>query len=1259
MRKGMYGKSITVSSLLIISAIICLTIVLPGYAASFDSSVDPLSLSAATPDQTINFTISNIDPEFNITQVNITLPGSFILVDSTNWTSALDAPYDNTTSMVYWMNNTEIGIVENGTEQYFAVDVNVMPMANTSFDINVSTLDANGTYNSTNVTILVNDTMIPVLMGEINTTVSTFSPSTETVFNMSINDNVGVNSALITVMNSTDVLINNASMSNISVANYSYSVVLPAGSFNWTVYASDTSGNWNSSVTSNFSIAQADNEINVYLNNGTEYANQNIGGVYGTQINVTGICDAGTCMVFRNGTDVTSENLTDVTIGAGVWEYIVNTTLSQNYTDNSSTYYVMITQAPVMLSLANNISWSGTYPDVSMTTGTGCPSQITCGLYREGLDASSENATGTILGAGAHNYTLNTSGNTNYSSNTTANTLVIAQGTPDVQVFIDSDGQNKTVQVPNSVEIRGNSTTTITPPTFTLFAKGTNSSGNPATISGAFEIGVYNVVYNTSGNANWTSASNSSIFLIVTTNATNPVSLTINNSTAYDNQNVSITYGTSVYVNCSNDYTGSGSCFLYRDGVYLGTNETVNLGAGTYAYKVNTTGNVNYSANSSGITYYLIVSQANNPVQLLLNDTLNGNKTYTYPEAVKANATSTIGNVSIYRNDVEVTNGTLTAEENILLGNGTYAYKVNATGNANYSANTTGVTYYALVNKGATLVSLLLNGEAADQTSTYPNSTINATAVSNVSGLYVQLWRNGTLISNATTVAWNSSTWPAWDNNFSAKVLGNDNYTESSLVDFWWNVSQASNPIALYLNGTSNNTTYAYPDVINATAVSAGGEVFLYRNASPISNGTSPQNEIIRLGNGTYVFAVNATGNQNYSANSTNITYYAFVNKGILNLTVNMSPSSSVVTGNRTTVSVLESNVGDSDVNYTLYRDGALLDNVTNESAILSVGSYIYTLNATGGDNWTANSTGINSTLTITAGSAAAFVSTGGSGPLPQVIDVDREKGKANVTIGSMSAGQTTNVSITKTEDVVVRKISITVKNAANDIQIRITKIAGAPASVSHEIEGNVYHYMNIDKENIDNDDINQTVIRFAVNKTWLEQNNINAAEVSMYRWEETLWNELTTTIVSNDSTEYIYEAVSPGFSTFVIGVSGSQAEAPVCIESWSCTDWSECAADVQTRTCTDSNSCGTTSDKPAESQACEMEAIVAPGGDDFPVFEVSLVAVLIVILILFVLLEVTGHIKLSMFKELFGRKKSHKTNLYELSYRLEEPENE
>lgn len=49
----------------------------------------------------------------------------------------------------------------------------------------------------------------------------------------------------------------------------------------------------------------------------------------------------------------------------------------------------------------------------------------------------------------------------------------------------------------------------------------------------------------------------------------------------------------------------------------------------------------------------------------------------------------------------------------------------------------------------------------------------------------------------------------------------------------------------------------------------------------------------------------------------------------------------------------------------------------------------------------------------------------------------------------------------------------------------------------------------------------------------------------------------------------------------------GTESINPSCTESWVCSDWTACSNSIQTRTCTDSNECGTSNSKPSETNAC------------------------------------------------------------------------
>ncbi|MFH1256720.1 MAG: Ig-like domain-containing protein [Candidatus Diapherotrites archaeon] len=54
------------------------------------------------------------------------------------------------------------------------------------------------------------------------------------------------------------------------------------------------------------------------------------------------------------------------------------------------------------------------------------------------------------------------------------------------------------------------------------------------------------------------------------------------------------------------------------------------------------------------------------------------------------------------------------------------------------------------------------------------------------------------------------------------------------------------------------------------------------------------------------------------------------------------------------------------------------------------------------------------------------------------------------------------------------------------------------------------------------------------------------------------------------------------------------------CTENWSCTAWSTCSGGTQTRTCTDSAACGTTVNKPVETQSCSTPGAGVIFEDDF-----------------------------------------------------------
>jgi PGF-pre-PGF domain-containing protein len=531
-----------------------------------------------------------------------------------------------------------------------------------------------------------------------------------------------------------------------------------------------------------------------------------------------------------------------------------------------------------------------------------------------------------------------------------------------------------------------------------------------------------------------------------------------------------------------------------------------------------------------------------------------------------------------------------------------------------------------------------------------------------------------------------------------------------------WNFTIGKGTLSLNISGS--NVTYpnsvSISGIRGSNSVDADVNYTLWRNNTNTSvtsgfNTSGNLSDTTLLATGWYVYTYNATGGANWTANSTGVTLNINVSKGILNLSLSVP---NVTYPSNVTATFTESNIGDADVNYTLYRNNSLVNFSTTtemdpagEITLLGNGTHNYTINTTGGlfANWTANVTGIKVNVTVSKGTpslvitgptgwsvtyptSATVVCTASSSEVtaflyrdganvssttetvsstiaavfnytcnssatanytigqatPQLLTLSAASstlgssgssgtsstssnvyitlgvGKATITSSSITTSGKLIATIAKYQDIAIRGMNITVVNNVANIKIIITKVNTLPSTVAFDISGKVYNYISVDEANFTDSDISKVNMTFAVNKTWLTNNNIDASNMTMYRWANNKWNDLGAIKVSEDTSEVFYTVGSPGLSVFVIGTKGVQAPAPspTCTESWSCTDWSSCANSQQTRTCTDSNSCPNPTNKPAESQSCTPESNVTPP-TSFPILNYVIVIVAIVVCVL------------------------------------------
>jgi len=435
------------------------------------------------------------------------------------------------------------------------------------------------------------------------------------------------------VVNDTDLTITKD-------VNQSWSLSFPDGDYLWNVTC-NSSQFYNSSQTFNFTMnAAVDTEYPIFSDY-EEDPSDPATYIFGTDyiFNVSILSGNGNAWISFGSRNLTATNETD--------EYEYNVSVGDlgvgTHTYNWSAYGN---------GTAENFNMSGdwTYtintadPTGSMTLTVTSPieygetSDFSEGETNNGDDGCvyDLNVSNQIYGAGTITGNYSTEGCTNYTSGMITEVLTIN---------------------PNSSLVLGlDATTPIDIGTETDFA----GSGCPDELScslnisnGRYSAGTISGNYSTEGNINYTGASNT---FTVTIDQTIPQGeITNDTNFTYTYNGLSTTIGLSE----SNSYDADLTYIIYNNGVSNATGFT-RAGAGTFDIVLNTTGGVNWTANSSMDTATLTINQDVGIVNASLNNT-QGNFEVDEGEEANLNCSQLLGdsagNLTLYREGVLINSG--------------------------------------------------------------------------------------------------------------------------------------------------------------------------------------------------------------------------------------------------------------------------------------------------------------------------------------------------------------------------------------------------------------------------------------------------------------------------------------------------------------------------------------------------------------------------------------------------------------------------
>jgi PGF-pre-PGF domain-containing protein len=143
------------------------------------------------------------------------------------------------------------------------------------------------------------------------------------------------------------------------------------------------------------------------------------------------------------------------------------------------------------------------------------------------------------------------------------------------------------------------------------------------------------------------------------------------------------------------------------------------------------------------------------------------------------------------------------------------------------------------------------------------------------------------------------------------------------------------------------------------------------------------------------------------------------------------------------------------------------------------------------------------------------------------------------VTLPPIHPGEEENFVVGEAEIIEITIVPLVlVENAIVDVE-RIERPENVPPAPPI-----LYTYIDFRLRNIADENIERIAIKFKVEKSWLQEKNVDPLTIRLYRYHANEWRPLPTDKIGESATAFHYLAESPGFSPFAI--VGQEKEEPV-----------------------------------------------------------------------------------------------------------------
>lgn len=168
------------------------------------------------------------------------------------------------------------------------------------------------------------------------------------------------------------------------------------------------------------------------------------------------------------------------------------------------------------------------------------------------------------------------------------------------------------------------------------------------------------------------------------------------------------------------------------------------------------------------------------------------------------------------------------------------------------------------------------------------------------------------------------------------------------------------------------------------------------------------------------------------------------------------------------------------------------------------------------------------------------------SPPSPTAVTVERVREGVLASVENATADDPAKVRLPEEfggNDSAFEAVTV-VPDGASNFSLSVSRSATRPEGTPSSGADAVLSYLEVEKRNVTNAEIASARFRFRVSAAALDASGVSPEAVTLYRYSGGTWEALATSLVGEQGGTYRFEAVSPGFSVFAVGLENGSAGA-------------------------------------------------------------------------------------------------------------------